>query len=206
MRDDDTEKISLARVGTVINGKWTVDRLIGVGGMASVYAATHRNAKRAALKIMHPELSAQTTIRERFLREGYLSNMVDHPGVVKVDDDGRLQSAGRGDTHVIVLYDNGVTAVPVMRPVSDAPLPADFAGWGETPIDQFIAAKLRKLGIVPAERCTDAEFLRRVSIELTGTLPTTLPEGSSIHSVLSPRVRAASLPPGAMLKAESGLP
>lgn len=87
MRDDDTEKISLARVGTVINGKWTVDQLIGVGGMASVYAATHRNAKRAALKIMHPELSAQATIRERFLREGYLSNMVDHPGVVKVDDD-----------------------------------------------------------------------------------------------------------------------
>lgn len=87
MREDDTEKISLARVGTVINGKWTVDRLIGVGGMASVYAATHRNAKRAALKIMHPELSAQAAIRERFLREGYLSNMVDHPGVVKVDDD-----------------------------------------------------------------------------------------------------------------------
>lgn len=87
MRDEDTEKIALARVGTVINGKWTVDRLIGVGGMAAVYAATHRNSKRAALKIMHPELSAQASIRERFLREGYLSNMVDHPGVVTVDDD-----------------------------------------------------------------------------------------------------------------------
>ena len=87
MRDEDTEKIALARVGTVINAKWTVDRLIGVGGMASVYAATHRNSKRAALKIMHPELSAQAPIRERFLREGYLSNMVDHPGVVTIDDD-----------------------------------------------------------------------------------------------------------------------
>ena len=87
MREDETEKISLERVGTVINGKWTVDQLIGVGGMASVYAATHRNSKRAALKIMHPELSAQATIRERFLREGYLSNMVDHPGVVSIDDD-----------------------------------------------------------------------------------------------------------------------
>ncbi|HEU5074896.1 MAG TPA: serine/threonine-protein kinase, partial [Polyangiaceae bacterium] len=87
MRDNETEKISLARIGTVINGKWTVERLIGVGGMASVYAATHRNSKRAALKIMHPELSAQATIRERFLREGYLANMVDHPGVVSIDDD-----------------------------------------------------------------------------------------------------------------------
>src|SRR6187399_2955446 len=87
MREDETETISLARVGSVINGKWTIDQLIGVGGMASVYAATHRNSKRAALKIMHPELSAQATIRERFLREGYLANMVDHPGVVSIDDD-----------------------------------------------------------------------------------------------------------------------
>jgi hypothetical protein len=41
-----------------------------------------------------------------------------------------------------------------------------------SPIDGLVVAKLRKLGIVPADRCTDAEFLRRVSLDLTGTLPT----------------------------------
>jgi serine/threonine-protein kinase len=91
MAEDETEITAKARVGSVINGKWTVDRLIGVGGMASVYAATHRNSKKAALKIMHPELSAQASIRERFLREGYLSNLVDHPGVVTVDDDDETE-------------------------------------------------------------------------------------------------------------------
>jgi hypothetical protein len=48
-----------ARVGTTLSGKWRLDRLLGVGGMASVYEATHRNRKRAAVKILHPELSLE---------------------------------------------------------------------------------------------------------------------------------------------------
>ena len=41
-----------------------------------------------------------------------------------------------------------------------------------TQIDKLIVDKLRKVGIVPSPGCTDAEFLRRVSLDLTGTLPT----------------------------------
>jgi hypothetical protein len=41
-----------------------------------------------------------------------------------------------------------------------------------TRIDELVVGKLRKLGIVPSDLCTDAEFLRRVSLDLTGTLPT----------------------------------
>jgi eukaryotic-like serine/threonine-protein kinase len=76
-----------ARIGAVIKDKWRLDRLLGVGGMASVYAATHRNKKRAALKMLHREFSTDSAIRERFLREGYLANSVGHRGVVTVDDD-----------------------------------------------------------------------------------------------------------------------
>jgi eukaryotic-like serine/threonine-protein kinase len=75
------------RVGTVINGKWTIERLIGQGGMAVVYAAKHRNRKRAAIKMLLSELSANSAIRERFLREGYVANSVGHVGAVRVDDD-----------------------------------------------------------------------------------------------------------------------
>src|SRR6516164_5173154 len=39
-------------------------------------------------------------------------------------------------------------------------------------IDRLVAAKLRACGIVPSEPAGDAEFLRRVSLDLTGTLPT----------------------------------
>ncbi len=76
-----------ARVGQVLKGKWTLDRLLGVGGMGAVYAATHRNRKRGALKILHPELSSDSGIRERFLREGYVANSVGHQGAVEVFDD-----------------------------------------------------------------------------------------------------------------------
>src|SRR5450432_514933 len=76
-----------ARIGTVLKHKWRLDKVIGVGGMAVVYAATHRNKKRAAIKMLHPELSMDSAIRERFLREGYVANSVGHRGAVAVDDD-----------------------------------------------------------------------------------------------------------------------
>lgn len=76
------------RVGSVIGGKWRVDSLLGSGSMAAVYAVTHRNGARAALKILHPALCADPEICERFLGEGYLTNTVKHPAVVRVLDDG----------------------------------------------------------------------------------------------------------------------
>jgi serine/threonine-protein kinase len=76
-----------ARIGTVLRGKYRLDRVIGIGGMATVYAATHRNKKKVAIKMLHPELSVRENIRTRFLREGYVANTVDHPGAVSVLDD-----------------------------------------------------------------------------------------------------------------------
>jgi eukaryotic-like serine/threonine-protein kinase len=76
-----------ARVGTVLRGKYRLDRVIGVGGMAVVYAATHRNRQRFAVKVLHPELSIRHDTRARFLREGYVANSVGHKGAVNVLDD-----------------------------------------------------------------------------------------------------------------------
>lgn len=75
------------RVGTTLRGKWHLDRLLGFGGMAAVYAATHRNGTRAAVKVLHQEYSSHRHVRARFLKEGYLANRVNHPGVVRVLDD-----------------------------------------------------------------------------------------------------------------------
>src|SRR4051812_41766464 len=76
-----------ARAGRTLKEKWRLDKLLGVGGMAAVYAGTHRNGMRAAVKVLHPELSLNNEIRTRFLREGYLANKVGHPGAVTVLDD-----------------------------------------------------------------------------------------------------------------------
>ncbi|HEY2516429.1 MAG TPA: protein kinase [Polyangiaceae bacterium] len=76
-----------SRLGQTVKGKWRLERLLGVGGMAAVYAAEHRNGKRVALKWLHTELTLDRMVRERFLREGYIANRVSHPGVVSVLDD-----------------------------------------------------------------------------------------------------------------------
>ncbi|WP_437950326.1 serine/threonine-protein kinase [Sorangium sp. So ce296] len=76
-----------ALVGQVLRGKWRLERLLGFGGMAMVYAGTHRNGMRGAVKILRRELSEDQEARSRFLREGYVANRVDHPGIVRVLDD-----------------------------------------------------------------------------------------------------------------------
>ncbi len=75
------------RVGTTLRGKYRLDRVLGVGGMAVVYKATHRNQHEFAVKMLHPELSIRDDVRTRFLREGYAANSVKHPGAVAVVDD-----------------------------------------------------------------------------------------------------------------------
>jgi serine/threonine-protein kinase len=85
--DSEIEQRAQLRIGTTLRGKLRIDSVLGIGGMAVVYAATHRNAKRFAVKMLHPELSLNADIRTRFLREGYAANSVGHPGTVAVLDD-----------------------------------------------------------------------------------------------------------------------
>lgn len=74
--------------GSVLDKKWRIEGLLGVGGMGEVYVAQHvRNGLRVALKIMLRSVATDETVR-RFLREGYAANRVQHPGVVRVLDDG----------------------------------------------------------------------------------------------------------------------
>jgi serine/threonine-protein kinase len=85
---EERTRLARTRLGQVVLGKWRLDRLIGVGGMAAVFEATHRNGNRVAIKILHPDLAGFGEIRERFLAEGYAANRVSHPGVVTVRDEG----------------------------------------------------------------------------------------------------------------------
>ena len=117
---------------------------------------------------------------------------VNDESIAKVDVEGVVTSEGPGDTHVIAFYDSSVAVIPVLRPVSEktgAHYPDVLA---PARIDELIVAKLRKLGIVPSSLCTDGEFLRRVSLDMTGTLPTP----SEIEEFLadtSPAKRAAKI-------------
>ena len=93
-------------------------------------------------------------------------------GVAKVDVDGTITALDKGDTHIVAFYDNGVVPVSVLLPVSENVGPKDPSVATKTKVDELVVNKLRKLGIMPAELCTDGEFLRRASLDITGQLPT----------------------------------
>jgi len=92
--------------------------------------------------------------------------------VADVDANGLVTGDSPGDTHVIVAYDKAVVPVPAIRATTD--LAGDRYPDVPTPtrVDELVVEKLRKLGIVPSELASDAEFLRRVRLDMTGTLPT----------------------------------
>ncbi|HVY47298.1 MAG TPA: serine/threonine-protein kinase, partial [Minicystis sp.] len=75
-----------ARVGTTLCGKWTLERLLGVGGMAAVYSSVHKIGRRDAIKILHPEVTKITDLRARFEQEAQLANRFRHPGAVEIRD------------------------------------------------------------------------------------------------------------------------
>src|SRR6266508_872210 len=86
-------------VGTMIGG-YRIDGLLGRGGMGVVYAATHtRLGRRAALKVLSPELADDDGFRERFIRESQLAASLEHPGIIPIYDaderDGVLYIAMR---------------------------------------------------------------------------------------------------------------
>lgn len=114
-----------ARVGTSLRGKYLLERLIGVGATAAVYAGTHRNGLRAAVKVLHPEVARISEARRRFLREGYIANRIDHPGVVRVLDDDEDEAGG---------------AFIVMELLSGHTLESDWtANGGRLPLGRVIA-------------------------------------------------------------------
>lgn len=145
-----------ARIGSVIKDKWRLDRLLGVGGMACVYAATHRNKKRAAVKMLHKELSSDSSVRERFLREGYLANSVGHRGAVAVDDDDIAED---GSAFIVMELLDGETLEQRWRR-KDRRLPLEeVLAVGDQVLDTLAAA--HEKGVVHRDLKPENLFLTR---------------------------------------------
>ncbi|EAQ81782.1 DUF1549 and DUF1553 domain-containing protein [Blastopirellula marina] len=92
--------------------------------------------------------------------------------IAAVDGDGVISAGEKGDTHVIVAYDKAVISVPVLRPLTDLVGSKYPEVSATTKIDELVVGKLRKLGIMPSPVAADEEFLRRVNLDIAGTLPT----------------------------------
>ena len=88
------------RIGQCI-GNYRVVRQLGEGGMGVVYEAEHEQiGRRAAIKVLHAELSRDPEITTRFLNEARAANLVQHSGIVGVFEFGQLED---GADHTAVV-------------------------------------------------------------------------------------------------------
>jgi hypothetical protein len=125
-----------------------------------------------------PGQTGQLTIKATFA-DGSVENITplcdyrtNDDSVVTVSPLGQVKAVRAGDTAIVVLYRGQVLPVRVMVPTESAP---GFT-YPKVPevnyIDREVFAKLKRLNIVPSELSSDEEFLRRVTIDTIGTLPT----------------------------------
>src|SRR5262249_21350375 len=88
----DPDLFAQRRIGTTLRGKWQLEKLLGVGGMAAVYVGAHTIGRREAIKILHPEvarsreLRARFELEARFEREAHAVNRLKHKGAVEIRD------------------------------------------------------------------------------------------------------------------------
>jgi serine/threonine protein kinase len=99
------------RIGTEIAG-YRVERMIGRGGMSVVYLAEQlRLGRKAALKILAPELSEDQGFRERFVRESRLAASIDHPNIIPIYDAGEAE----GVLFIAMRYVDGIDLRQYLR-------------------------------------------------------------------------------------------
>lgn len=95
---------------------------------------------------------------------------VSNTEVAEVDPDGRLKGLRRGEAAILVRFE-GIYATKLLTIMGDR----SGYEWKEVAeynfIDKYVNDKLRRVKALPSVLCTDAEFLRRVSLDLTGLPP-----------------------------------
>jgi eukaryotic-like serine/threonine-protein kinase len=92
-------------VGQLIAERYRVEALIGVGGMGSVYRATHvLMRKTVALKTLHPEMTRLPEVVARFEHEAIAASRIEHTNVAAATDFGRLQD---GTFYLILEFVEG---------------------------------------------------------------------------------------------------
>ena len=80
--------------GQTIAGKYRLNRLLGTGGMASVWSATNVFTEREfAIKFMLPQVARTPEAARRFLLEAKISARVNHPNIIEVIDVGQAEDA-----------------------------------------------------------------------------------------------------------------
>ncbi len=137
MNDED---LAAARLGEVLREKWTLEKLVGVGGMAAVYVARHKIGRLDAIKILHPEFARNEQVRARFEQEAHVLNKFKHPGAVEVRD---LETTDDGAPFIVMELLEGKSLATVIR--EKPPTPEDALRMADEVLDVLAAAHAQNI-------------------------------------------------------------
>ena len=111
-------------IGDVIDDKYRIIKLIGLGGMGAVYLAVHEGTGRlVALKVITPELMTDELVVERFKREARATGQLRHPNVVNVTDFGFATSGEDRLAYLVMEHLVGQTLAELLECQGRLPLP-----------------------------------------------------------------------------------
>jgi serine/threonine-protein kinase len=100
-------------IGTVLDGQYQIEALLGKGGMGAVYRARHiLLGDRVAIKLLPPEMRSNTEWLRRFQREGQAARRFRHPNAVTVYD---LRTSADGTIYLVMEYVEGNTLDAELR-------------------------------------------------------------------------------------------
>ena len=120
--------------------------------------------------------------KQQLIVTGYLPNghredltdqaryVAENSGVADVNEMGLIEARKTGESNVFVRVAGG-HSLSVAVGVVDHPIPNYPRLEARNYIDDYVFAKLRRFQILPSGTSRDEEFLRRVCVDLTGTLP-----------------------------------
>ncbi|HEY6046445.1 MAG TPA: serine/threonine-protein kinase [Pyrinomonadaceae bacterium] len=110
-------------VGQVLDEKYRLERLLGLGGMGAVFLATHLGTDRyVALKLIAPQFMRNPEFVERFKREARAAGRLRHPNVVDVTDFGFSGSGQERVAYLVMEYLDGCTLSDVLAEEDRLPL------------------------------------------------------------------------------------
>lgn len=105
--------------GTLIDGKYRIEGLLGSGGMGAVYAATQEMiGRKVAVKLLHRRLASDEYQVRRFQKEAQIAGALGHDNICEVTDFGEMEN---GAPYLVMPLLNGVTLADLLR--EGAPLP-----------------------------------------------------------------------------------
>ena len=81
---EDLKKRCAARVGKVVDGRWRLERFVGLQRSFAVYTAKDANETLGVLRVMHPEVAKNQQMRADFILEDYVCSTLNHEALVQV--------------------------------------------------------------------------------------------------------------------------